>query len=316
MTTYKGIKGISLQTVAGDPGTIVDGLIWYDSIARKVQGSKTGAGTWASGGAVNTGRVGAGAVGASNSSALIFGGTDGSGTAYTVAESYDGSSWTEVADTTDSHMYCFGLGTVTAGLAAGGYPNINASEEWDGSSWAEGGTLSDARGLGGGGAGTQTAGLVAGGYNNVGTCETYDGSSWTEVGDLNTGRNYGVLGGATQNTAIITGKSPASANTETFNGTSWTEVGDLNTGRGGMGRASDGSKTDFLVFGGTSNSALTESFDGSSWSEVNDLNTGSNETQGSGATNSAIKAAGNTASAGRATTEECSIGQNVKTITD
>ena len=44
MADYKAIKGHTIQTVAGDPGTIVDGLIWYDSVARKVQGSKTGAG--------------------------------------------------------------------------------------------------------------------------------------------------------------------------------------------------------------------------------------------------------------------------------
>ena len=75
-----------------------------------------------------------------------------------------------------------------------------------------------------------------------------------------------------------------------------------------------GSKTDFLVFGGTSNSAKTESFNGSSWSELNDLSTGSNETQGSGTTSSAIKAGGNTASAGRATTEEWSFAASVETV--
>ena len=56
MAAYKAIKGHTIETVAGDPGTIVDGLIWYDSVARKVQGSKTAAGAWASGGNLGTAR--------------------------------------------------------------------------------------------------------------------------------------------------------------------------------------------------------------------------------------------------------------------
>ena len=40
MTTYKGIKGLSIQTVAGDPSNLETGMIWYDSVAKKVQGAK------------------------------------------------------------------------------------------------------------------------------------------------------------------------------------------------------------------------------------------------------------------------------------
>ena len=58
MTTYKGIKGLSLQTVAGDPGTLVGGEIWYDNVARAIQGAKIAAGTWASGADTNTARSG------------------------------------------------------------------------------------------------------------------------------------------------------------------------------------------------------------------------------------------------------------------
>ena len=50
MTTYKGIKGLSIQTVAGDPSVLAAGDIWYDSVARKVQGAATAVGAWASGG--------------------------------------------------------------------------------------------------------------------------------------------------------------------------------------------------------------------------------------------------------------------------
>ena len=56
MTTYKGIKGLSLQTVAGDPSNLAVGDIWYDSVARKIQGAGLSTAAWASGGNLNTGR--------------------------------------------------------------------------------------------------------------------------------------------------------------------------------------------------------------------------------------------------------------------
>ena len=40
MTTYKGIKGLSIQTVAGDPSNLAAGDIWYDSGAKKIQRAK------------------------------------------------------------------------------------------------------------------------------------------------------------------------------------------------------------------------------------------------------------------------------------
>ena len=36
MADYKAIKGHTIQTVAGDPSTLADGMIWYDSVAKKV----------------------------------------------------------------------------------------------------------------------------------------------------------------------------------------------------------------------------------------------------------------------------------------
>ena len=34
MTTYKGIKGLSIHTVDGDPSVLAAGDIWYDSAAK------------------------------------------------------------------------------------------------------------------------------------------------------------------------------------------------------------------------------------------------------------------------------------------
>ena len=118
MTTYKGIKGLSIQTVAGDPGTIVDGLIWYDSVAGKVQGSKTGAGSWSTGGDINQGRYSGGsATEAPGTAGLIFGGDSPS---YNNTEKYNGTSWTEVGNLNTGRGNLAGAGTQTAGLASGG----------------------------------------------------------------------------------------------------------------------------------------------------------------------------------------------------
>ena len=83
MTTYKGIKGLSIQTVAGDPSNLAAGDIWYDNVARKVQGAKIAAGTWASGGNVNTARSGQMSAGQTYDTAMIAGGE-----AVTATESY------------------------------------------------------------------------------------------------------------------------------------------------------------------------------------------------------------------------------------
>jgi len=226
MTTYKGIKGFSIQTVAGDPGTIVDGLIWYDSIARKVQGSKTGAGTWASGGNLNTakGSTGAATDGA-NTTGLVFGGLSATAT-LAETESYNGSSWTEVGDLNTARFVLAGAGTVTSALAFGGYdfnPNYTAKTE----SW--------------------------------------NGTAWTEVGDLNTARYYISGTGPSNRDAIAFGGNSGSVTgaTELWNGAAWTEQNDLNTARELMG--DNGTTTSALGYGGNPPFlSLTEEWNGSS----------------------------------------------------
>ena len=112
MTTYKGIKGLGIQTTDTDP-------IVY-------------AGSWASGGALNTGRkqnTGAG----TQTAALSIGGTPPVGT---LVEQYDGSSWTEIADLNVASRLGAGGGTSTAALDFGGYPHPSAAlttnESWNG----------------------------------------------------------------------------------------------------------------------------------------------------------------------------------------
>ena len=91
MTTYKGIRGLTIQTVAGDPDPLTTGDIWYSSTTKKIRGAKLGAGAWASGGTVNTAVKGSAGAG-TQTAAIKAGGPSVN------AETYDGSSWTEVAN--------------------------------------------------------------------------------------------------------------------------------------------------------------------------------------------------------------------------
>jgi hypothetical protein len=85
MANYSDIKGFTVQTVSSDPAA-----------------STAATGSWASGGTINNARDLLGGAGP-QTSALIFGGQPYPGSsAYT--ESYDGSSWTEVADLNTARM--------------------------------------------------------------------------------------------------------------------------------------------------------------------------------------------------------------------
>ena len=265
MATYKEIHGVKLQYRESD-ATAVEGDVWYNASTGKLK-LYAAVGAWSSGGNLNTGRNGGRGAGSSNSAALCFGGNTGS--PVTVHESYDGSSWTEIADLNTAKTNSVGLGTQTAALCA----MTGTSEEWNGASWTEGSNLTTSR-QEIGSAGTQTAGLALGEQNgDSGKVELYNGASWTEVGDLNTAR--GALEGAGISTAAIAAggySTAAHAQVESYDGSSWTEVGDINGARYFLGAT--GSQTSALAFAGTPpTGGLTESWDGSSWTEVADLST-------------------------------------------
>ena len=107
----------------------------------------TTAGAWATGGSLNTGRRNMAGAGVSNSSALGFGGDSPPTPGYANTESYNGSSWTEVADLNTARGNAGGNGTQTSALAFGGTPNPakTVTEQWNGSSWTEVNDLNLAR---------------------------------------------------------------------------------------------------------------------------------------------------------------------------
>ena len=168
---------------------------------------------------LNTARRYNGGLGAVSTNALCCGGKTSPsypGPGHTAVESWDGSSWTEVAEfSTGRNESPVGAGTNTAAIIYGGqYPP---------------------------------------GLNVRANTESFDGTSWTELNDLNTARGY-MGGGGTQTIALAYGgrASPgALANTEAWNGTSWSEVNDISTARAEAGGSSNTGTSSALFSSGS-----------------------------------------------------------------
>ena len=262
MASLKKILGSNIQVLDDDP----------------VESGVPGA-TWSSGGNLPAAlRENAGA-GATYNAALSFGGNTGSA-AVAETDSYNGTSWTEVAEMNTARRLLAGAGTQTAALAYGGWPpNKAETEEWNGSSWTEVADLNTARRQASGCGVNAEACLMIGGNAEPGLAnvESWNGSSWTEIADLNTAREGSNNWGTTTSAVSAGGISAPGATiaiTESWDGSSWTEVSDLNVGRRRAG-TSGPDNTSGLFFGGDSPTpahvASTEHWDGSAWTEVADL---------------------------------------------
>ena len=321
MADYKGIKGFKTQSLASDP-TLVEGQVWYNTTGNALK-YQAQVGAWASGGALNTARRNLSGIG-SQTAGLVVGGQ--SPPAVGATETYDGTSWTEVADLTTARTLAGPnmIGTSSAGQIQGGQPFSKICEQWNGTSWTEVADLLANRNNSIG-AGTTTAGLCYGGAvsqpTNTVAVESWDGTSWTETNNINTMRRY-VAGGGTQTAAMLYAGTPYTGATEQWNGSSWSEVADLNQGRQyGAGIAGTSASTSCLMVGGFENvpvdSTITtkvEQWDGTSWAEQADIATGRGQMGGSSvATTTAGLVAGGTPVTG--VCEEWTIANAVKTVT-
>ena len=109
MTTYKEINGTNIEVVSSDPSNFVEGQVWYNTSSNTTKGFIVSAGSWATGGDLNTARKQMAGAGI-QTAALGFGGNPTTG----ATESYDGTSWTEVNDLNLARERLAGAGTQTA----------------------------------------------------------------------------------------------------------------------------------------------------------------------------------------------------------
>jgi hypothetical protein len=306
MANYKDIQGFHVQNLTSDPTPYAQAL-----------SDNPYAGAWASGGNLNTARMGMAGNGVQTAAIASGGRNSWSPPNFTfnnLTEQYDGSSWTEVAELNTARAFTGSGGTSSGQIIAGGSQTTalftdetNLVEIWNGSAWSETTEINTARNALGGDGASSSATLVVGGKvpphsptsaTDTDVVESWNGSAWTEVGDLNTGR-YGMAANGTYTAMIASGgqtNPPPSQvnNVETWNGSSWTEVAEINTTR--VFLAGSGTSTSQLAFGGSDPGGpgvtKTESWNGSSWTEVNDLATSRMMLAGDGASNTSAIAFG------------------------
>ena len=325
MATYKEIKGQTVSSQASDPSSATDtGLLYYNTTSgtfKVVVNRSPSAGTWASGGTLNTPRFDNTGAGTLNAGLCVGGGTNDP-TNDPETEFYNGSSWSEVNDL-NTARYGPCTGTQTSALFSGGAPNVALTESWNGTCWTEMNDLNTGRSYAASaGADNQSIITFGGQSPQSALTELWDGTSWAEDADLNLARHV-MFGTGSCTAALGSGgnlpPSPYSVKTEIWNGTSWTEVADMNA-KAGRGGAS-GSSTEALIFGGHSGPthlAKVEAWNGTSWTEVNDLSTaryGCSGTPGTvGSANATFCAGGNPPVTG-ATEEWNAQDFEVKTVT-
>jgi len=275
MTTFKEIRGTTIEVVSSDPSNPEIGQIWYNSSSGTLKGYlNTGTGIWSSGGNVPLSRYGTGSAG-TQTAALNWGGyaqVPDSVNAATI--SYNGSTWTTLPASINTARNKMGsAGTQTAALGFGGDPFAGprastATESWNGTSWTTVNSLNTGR-LGFGGAGIQTAALFAGGtgaaptFTDQSAVESWNGTSWTTTTSLPSAKGQGFGAFGTRDAFTGFGNGPESTSVLNWNGSAWTAGTSLNTARDSA--SSSGTQTLGLVYGGTPNKTATEIWNGSSW---------------------------------------------------
>ena len=323
MSTYRGIRGTLVSTRTANPDNPNTGDIWYRSDTGDVQ-LQINLSSWATGGTMNTARELGSSIGTAHNASIVGAGYNGS-THVNNVESYDGTSWTEIAEVNTARYYSTGFGSSTAGVVVGGTPPVTGKTEvWNGSAWTEVNDLtrlpsSPQASAYMSGSGTSTSGLVyagdEGATNKRALTESWDGTNWTEVGDLNTSRSYAAGSGTSNSSALLisgfnwTPSIGGSPLVEQYDGSSWTEIGDVNSGRGRLAASNFGGVSTTIAFGGSPNNSTivssNESWDGSSWTETTDLSSGKWGHYGSGTGTNALASGGaNPPSSRLATTEE------------
>ena len=321
MATYKEIHGVNVQYRDSD-APAVEGDVWYNRSTGLLK-MYAAVNSWASGNAMNTERDSGTTSATSSSAALVHGGYLGPPGKTVNVESYNGTTWTEIANLTAGTAYAAAAGSETAAVVFGGNSGSQTVNtiSWDNSSWTEVGNLAVAR-ENHAGCGSQTAAISFGGSSPTALTainELYNGTAWTEVGDLNTARRF-IEGGGTSTDALgIAGLGGPGAIVEKYDGSSWTEVGDLNTVRWSGAVSHEGTSTAMLYFGGEAPGGAvtnTEQYDGSSWTEVNDLPGTMYGGHGSGTAAAAVSSAGHAGPAimSPAATNEWAGAASVETI--
>ena len=220
MAEYKDIHGTTVRNSDGVFTGADTGELFYDSTNRNFSyrfPNVTSAGAWRTGGTMNTARIDLMGAGI-QTSALGFGGEASPGY-QVITESYNGSTWTEVADLSTAGAQGGASGASnTSALCFGRAPNTANTESWDGSSWTNISASPIVFNGGNHGGGTQTAGITYG-PRTYNATELWDGTTWVTSAKYSTSRGGNCAGDASDGLLVggYTGTANSNA-TEEFTG--------------------------------------------------------------------------------------------------
>ena len=234
---------------------------------------------WTSGGNIGTGMdrtEGAGA-GTLTAGLVVAGDT-------TESFTYDGSTWTDVGTSNNTHDGGVDMGIQTSAVIATGFgaPGsgvVTTTELYDGTSFSSSTAVSTGRYGSGKGGVASTAAFIAGGDQNPGTVSiteefnitvnTVTASAWSSGGNMNTARRAMSGGAGTATAGLVAGGyiSDFSNATEEYDGSSWTAGGNYPASKYYAMIA--GTQTAGLgVGGGDPVVAETCEYNGSTWTDV------------------------------------------------
>tara|TARA_R110000796_G_scaffold26821_2_gene74122 strand:- start:5751 stop:6734 length:984 start_codon:yes stop_codon:yes gene_type:complete len=294
MSTYKEIRGFSIENFTTDPGNPSTGQLWYnDTTAEYKYNSGTQVSAWATANPMGSARYALAGAG-TPSATVAFGGFSQPGdTTENKTELYNGSNWTAAAVMPTGQWELCGSGIQTSALAYGGNSPLEMTQSWNGSTWAtaSGMNLNNQRGNAAGVGESNSSAFVVGGPPGgyPSNSERFTNGEWNTSPALNTVRDkLGAIGTATAVLAFG-GDSGSDNLVEEWNDSTWTSKAVLNTGR--VKAVGSGLSTLGTAFGGfiapTTNSAATETWNGTTWSNMTSMNTARKYMGGAGPTSSA-----------------------------
>ena len=327
MATYRSIVGQKIKKVTSDPSNPIEGQMWYNSTSGSLKVHLTQAATWATGGAMTTGRNLLGGDGTQTAAFAVAGLKNPYPTYANETENYNGSSWTNGGNYPQSIYGVGSAGTQTAGLAFGGNlpgSSSNVTCEYDGSSWTAVPGNFPVSGGGATGFGTQTAAISNLPSSN--TTVSYNGTAWTAYGspgNQNTSRLDGVAQNGTSTAGLLfqgrTGPGPVNTQaTEEWDGSTWTASNNYPVAM--VFAQGAGTQTAAVGFGGDKMPGETAqttccTYDGSSWTVANSLGTAvtRHASAKNGTQTAALSFGGNIP--GATQTEEFTGGLGTETVT-
>jgi hypothetical protein len=289
---------------SGGAGTQTSALVFGGEIGPNSAATESYNGTnWTEVNDLSAALAGVAGCGASNTSALAFGGETSPGPQVATTQSWNGTNWTDVNSMNTARYALGGSGIQTSALAYGGQTPVVANTElWNGTNWTEVNDLGTAKFRVGNAGADNTSALCFGGRNAPGTryadTELWNGTNWTEINNLNQAKDeLGSSGIATAALAFGGNVPPGTANTEEWNGVSWVEVNNLSNvtiaNTGGTG-TTDLSLNAGGIVGGSA-SAISEEWNASTpvgaWATQANMNT-AREVNGAGTVYTAALAFG------------------------